>query len=554
MRFKNADTNQQIACLEARIYNGKTVYQAGVGWTLAVITGLGLIGSMILSILGYTNIATRVAFRTLLFLGFMQSQAMFGMTSVNQPPIVQSWTQNFQWTMGILHSGALQTISTWFLRSTGGTPSHLVSQVADVSVVLAKRSLSAPSLAPRSYPTTDGGSEVTLRGIERVGFRAGIAATNIFMTGYLFFYFVTVLSLVCVMLLKLILPPISKQAKSEKLDRAVSATRDWKTFLRGYLYRLSMLGYPQMCVLCLWELTHHDSAAEVILAITMWLMMSFILGWATFKVFRRAKISRSLNHDAVYALYSDPACQARWGFLYARYKAQTFYFIVPFLAYIVVKSMIIAFGQSNPVAQSIALLIFEIAYMVASIVIRPYLDRTSNGFGITAAVLNFINAVFILVFSDVFNQPPQVTQVMGVVFFIYNALFVLALLIFLLIGFYHAIKLKDPASKYERLSDNRNSFQSVHSADGNRLTSELLPLEKVAQGGHSRNTSSEGSSDSTLVQGRGDLTAPERSPFADPSGSPQTSESRNSAQTLRPGSRQSGNGNDAYRPGRFHGR
>lgn len=393
---------------------------------------------------------------------------------------------------------------------------------------------------------------MTLRGIERVGFRADIASTNIFMTGYLFFYFVTVLSIVCIMLLKFLLPTLSKQANSEKLSRAASATADWKTFLRGVLYRLSFLGYPQMCVLCLWELTHHDSAAEIILAISMWLVMTFVLGWATFKIFRRARVSRSLSHNAAYALYSDPACLAKWGFLYVCYKAQTFYFIVPFLAYVVLKGMIIAFGQSNPVAQSIVLLIFEAAYMVATIVIRPYMDRTANGFGITAAVLNFLNAVFILVFSDVFNQPLLMTGIMGVLFFIYNALFVLALLILLLVGFYYAIKLKEPTGKYERLSDDRNSFQSFQSSDRNRLTSELMPLEKVAQGDHSRNTSSGSPSDSTPVQSHGDLTAT-RSPFADPVEPTLPLIPSSSDQSLRSAGRpRNGNGNDKFRPDRFH--
>lgn len=477
---------------------------------------------------------------------------MAGMTAVNQPPIVQSWTQNFQWAMGIVHAGALQTISTWFQRSTGGTPSTLSSQLDGLSVVLAKRSSLGPSLAARSASTTSSGKEVTLRGIERVGFRAGIASTNIFMTGYLFFYFVTVVSIVCIMLLKFLLPTLSKRVNSEKFGRAVSTTADWKTFLRGFLYRLSFVGYPQMSVLCFWELTHHDSAAEIILAISMWLVMSFVLGWATFKVFRRARISRTLSHDEAYALYSNPACLAKWGFLYVCYKARTFYFIVPFLAYIVLKGMIIAFGQSNPVAQSIVLLIFETAYMVATIVIRPYMNRTANGFSITAAVLNFLNAVFILVFSNVFDQPELMTGIMGVIFFFYNAIFVLALLIFLLIGFYYAIRLKEPTGKYERLSNSRSSFQSLQSSENHRLTSELRPLEKVAQGDHSRNTSSGSPSDSTPVQSRGDSTATQRSPFADPLEPTLPLIPGNSDQSPRPAAGRPGNGNDKFRPERFH--
>lgn len=508
LKIKDATTNGEVGCIEAQIFNGHTVDQAGVGWVLAVLTGFGLVGSAVISTLGYANIADHLAFRALLLFGFMQSQAMIGMTSVDQPPLVQSWTQNFQWTMGIIHTGALQNIATWFQRATGGTSLNLESRLNVISVVLAKRSSSASQLASRSTVTTHGGTELTLRGIERVGFRAEIAPTNIFMTGYLFFYFIALLMIVCMVILKFALPVASKQVRNEKLDRAVDASGDWRNMARGYLFRLIALGYPQMCVLCFWEFYQHDSAAEIVLALSMWLVMSALLGWATFQVVRRARQSQMLYRDPAYALYSEPAFLSKWGFLYVNYKAQAYYLIVPFLAYTIVKGLIIALGQSNPVAQSIVLLIFEIAYMVAIMVTRPYMDRVANGFGITVAVVNVVNAFFIFIFSNVCNQPALMTGVMGVIFFIYNAIFTLVLLVFLLMGLYSAIRLQEPTGKYRRLSDNRNSFQSSHT----RVTSELLPLGKIAQGNHTPRGSH---SDSTTLHS----TSYERSPFADSSGS-----------------------------------
>lgn len=543
----DAETSDQVGCVEARVYNGKTVYQSAVGWVLAVITGLGLVGSVVLSILGYSNVAPHVTFRTLLFLGYMQGQAMAGMTAVNQPPLVQSWTQNFQWTMGIVNAKFLQTICTWFQRATGGTPSNLVEMVQGSSVVLAKRTSQLSSLASRSTTTTSGGTEITLRGIERVGFRAGIPSTNIFMTGYLFFYFVAILMIICTMVLRLVLPPVAKKMNNEKLDRALSATADWKSFLRGCLYWLFAIGYPQMCVLCLWELTHHDSAAEVILAITLWLGMSGALGWATFKVFKRARTSQALNRTPAYALYSDPAYLAKWGFLYATYKAQRFYFSIALLAYIVIKGMIIAFSQSNPDAQSIVLLIFETAFMVATIVIRPYMDRAANGFAITAATLNFLTAVFIFIFSNVFGQPALMIGIMGVIFFFYNAFFVLALLIFLLIGLYYAVKLQEPAGPYQRLADRSSIHSSTH-----RVASELQPLEKIAQGDRSQYRFSGSSSDRTITPSRGEVDTRYRSPFADSSEPTLPFGGGGSDRSGRSGASRNGNGNDKFRPDRFH--
>jgi hypothetical protein len=514
LKLKDATTHEAVTCVETRIYNGKTVNQQGVAWALAVITGLGLVATVIVSILGYSNIATHVAFRTLLFLGYMQSMAMAGMTSVNQPPIVQSWTQMFQWTMGIIHVDFLQSICTWFLRATGGTPSDLLSKVsADELSVVAKRSFG--SIARRSTLTTSSGQEVTVRGIERMAYRANIDSTNIFMTGYLFFYFVAVVLILCVLFLTFCLPRISKTVNSPKLDRVISATAQWKDYLRGGLYRVASLGYPQMCVLCMWELYHHDSAAEIVLAICLWLVMSAVLGYATFKVWQRARIARTMKQNPAYSLYSDPACLTKWGFIYTNYKATSYYFMFPLLAYVIVKGMVIAFAQSNPLAQSIVLLIVEAAFMIATIVLRPYMDRPANGFSITIAVLNFINSIFILVFSDVFGQPTLMTGIMGVLFFLYNAIFMLALLIFLLIGFYYTIVLKESRAKYQPLADNRDSFRMSE----NRLTTELLPLEKAVQSGdlHTESTSREDIIETPPpTHLHSDLNRPPRSPFADP--------------------------------------
>jgi hypothetical protein len=265
----------------------------------------------------------------------------------------------------------------------------------------------------------------------------------------------------------------------------------------------------------MWELYHHDSAAEIVLAISLWLVMSAVLGYATFKVWQRARVARTMKQNPAYSLYSDPACVTKWGFIYTNYKATSYYFMFPLLAYVIAKGMVIAFAQSNPLAQSIVLLIVEAAFMIATIVLRPYMDRPANGFSITIAVLNFINSIFILVFSDVFNQPTLMTGIMGVLFFVYNAIFMLALLIFLLIGFYYVIVLKEPRAKYQPLADNRDSFRMSE----NRLTTELLPLEKAVQSDdlHTESTSREDIIETPPpTHLNSDMNRPPRSPFADP--------------------------------------
>lgn len=480
MHIKSQDSGKSVACLETRVTNGKTVDQAAVGWVVAVITGLGFLATVGTSLLGYTTIATHVSFRTLAFLSFMQSIALAGMTAVDQTPLVQSWTQLFQWSLGLVHAEFLTKLCTWFQRATGGVPSDLLYGMSSRSVYMAKRAI-AP-LAKRAATTTVGGTEQTVKGIERVGFRIQIPSSNIFLTGYVIFYFVALVTLIGTLIMCLALPAIAKKTNNTKLAHAASATAEWKTYMRGTFYRLVALGYPAMTTLCMWELVQRDSAAEVVLAITMWLVMSGVLGWAVFKVFQRAQVSRTMKESPAYTLYSDPVCLTKWGFLYMFYKAQYFWFLIPLLAHTIIKGFVVAFGQTSGLAQSIVLLVLELAMMVGTCVFRPYMNKTANSLAITASVLNFLNAICLLIFSGAFKQPDLCTGVVSILFTLWNAVFVLVLLCFLLTSFYYAVTLKEPTGRYKRLSDNRESFRLSGTGNENRMTTELLPLEKAIKG------------------------------------------------------------------------
>ena len=160
-----------------------------------------------------------------------------------------------------------------------------------------------------------------------------------------------------------------------------------------------------MVVLCFWELTVRDSAAEVVLAIFTIVTMILILGWASAKVVRIAQRSINMHKNPAYILYSDPVSLNKWGFLYVQFKATAYYFIIPILGYILVKGMFIAFAQNSGTVQAIALVIIEAALLITVSIMRPYMDKKTNGFNISIAAVNFISAIFLLVFTGGFNQP-----------------------------------------------------------------------------------------------------------------------------------------------------
>ncbi|KAK2806805.1 hypothetical protein FQN50_005667 [Emmonsiellopsis sp. PD_5] len=487
--INDTDTGKSIACLEAQLSNGNTVYQKAVGWAVAVIAGLGLVASAVTSGLGHSNTAAHVAANALSLFGFFQAQAMIGMTSVTLPPIVQSWTQNFQWSMGIIRIGFLQRICTWYQRATGGQPSTTLSTLSTTSVQVQKRSLDfVDRVVDRAgaalMKRTNGQDTIAesvkttiVRGIERVGFRAHIEKTNIFMTGLIFFVFFVACVLGMVALFKGYCEIASRKGWI-KGDKFQDFRNGWKIVMRGILYRLTLIGYPQMSILCLWELTVRDSSAEVVLAVFMLIAMNAALGFAAFTVIRLAQKSVEMHKNPAYILYSDPSALNKWGFLYVQYRATAYYCVVPVLVYILIKSMFVGLAQPSQITQAIALLIIEAALLVGASVMRPWMDKKTNIFNISICAINFFNVILLLFFTQVFNQPGLVTGIMGVVFFIVNAVFALILLILVLISSVYAIVSKNPDTRYQPMRDDRGSFIKSQT----QLTTELDALGATARG------------------------------------------------------------------------
>ncbi|KAF1917702.1 hypothetical protein BDU57DRAFT_174496 [Ampelomyces quisqualis] len=497
--IKDANTNVVRACVEAELSNGHSVDQKAVAWVTAIISGLGLVASAITSGLGHSNTAAHVAANAMSLFGYFQAQAFIGMCAVPLPPIVAAWTQNFQWSMGIIRVGFLQKMASWYQRATGGTPTTHLSQLSSISVEvqkrLARRGLEvvapvADRLMSRSNAAATeaqaGGKRLVLHGIERVGFKAKIETTNIFFTGYTFFIIFVLFTVIGVLAFKYICEGLVKAGRM-KSDQFVDFRNGWQTVLKGILFRVVLIGFPQMMMLSFWELTQRDSAGLVVLAILTCLTMIGILGWASSKVVRIAQRSIAMHKNPAYILYSDPTALNKWGFLYVQFKAAAYWFIIPWLGYLLIKAMFVGFAQSSGKAQAIALVLIEAGLLVGVSVLRPWMDKKTNGFNIAIAAVNFLSSFFLLMFTEIFKQPPIVTGVMGVIFFVLNAAFALVLLVMLLVSSGFALFTKNPDTRYQPMRDDRGSFIKSQT----QLTTELDALGATARGEGKDDISSE---------------------------------------------------------------
>jgi hypothetical protein len=497
------DTGESLACLEANISNGQTVDLLGIKWATAIIAGLALMSSAIISGLGHSNAAAHVAANSLSLFSYMQSQAIIGLTAVPLPPIVQSWTQNFQWSMGIIGVDWMQDIMTWYQRSTGGTATDLFHSLQEVSVQVTKRSLEAPSQAlslfdralamtPREEATTTlstfskrSGNEandfggIIVWGIQRVAFRAKIETTNLFLTGLTFFVLFVILTTLVVALWKAFCEFAVKQRWFKK-DQFLEFRNGWLTVLKGILFRVALIGFPQICILCLWEFTQVDSPALVVLAVFFFFGLLVTLGWGATKVYLIARRSIAMHRNAAYILFSDPQCLNKWGFLYIQFRAGAYYYIVPMLIYVLIKAMFVGLGQGSGTAQAVGFIILEAAALIAASVLRPWMDKSTNSFNIAICVINFLNAIYLLIFTNVFGAPGLVVGVVGVVLFVMNAAFSLILLLMVIISTSITLFRKNPDARYQFMADDRASF--MKSQTHLTTTTELDALAATARG------------------------------------------------------------------------
>jgi hypothetical protein len=204
------------------------------------------------------------------------------------------------------------------------------------------------------------------------------------------------------------------------------------------------------------------------------------LSYAAYRVVRIARRSLSLHKNPAYILFSDPHALNKWGFLYVPFRASAYYFIVPLIFYTLLKGMFIALGQRAGTVQAVALIIIEAAALITASVLRPWMDKSTNSFNIAICAMNFINAIFLFVFTDVFNLPRLVIGVVGVVLWIANAAFSLILLLMLIITTGIILFHNNPDTRYQFMNDDRTSFMKSNTQIA--TASELDALGATARG------------------------------------------------------------------------
>jgi hypothetical protein len=248
------------------------------------------------------------------------------------------------------------------------------------------------------------------------------------------------------------------------------------------------MGFAPITILCLWEFTQSDSPALIVLAVFFFLAVLLTLSMAGLRIIRLANLISPLI-----GLYSNSRVLNKWGFLYIQYRATAYYFIVPQLVYALLKAMFVALGQKSGVTQAIALMIIEVAALIGTSVMRPFMDKSVNSFNIAIFVFNFLNAIMLFIFTNVLDMPKMGPSITGLVLFVANAAFSLILLLMIIVSSVLVFWRKNPDARYKFMADDRASLMKSRSSTQLDTMTQLDALAAAARGdprGHSRSVSS----------------------------------------------------------------
>ncbi|KAL3235743.1 transient receptor potential ion channel family protein [Nakaseomyces bracarensis] len=462
VRVFSADTNAYLACVQVFFSNGKTVSQTAVKWVSAVIAGIGLLLSAVLSSFGNSRAASHISANTMLLFLYFQSVVVVAMEHVHRmPPIASAWAENLVWSMGLIRVTFMQKIFRWFVQSTGGTPELFLT--SKTQSVLAQRTFNvlSPSLVKRATEILYGNQNTKIfRGIKRLGYLMRIESTSIVPTGFTFF-------VLCGYLLAAII--IGTKYAVELCIRAgwmnprrfLLYRKNWRPILKGALLRYIYIGFVQLTILSFWEFTERDSGAVIVIACLFVCLSCGLMLWAAFRTLHFGKKSVRLYNNPAALLYGDEYVLHKYGFFYTMFNAKYYWWNIVLLCYMFLKALFVGFAQGSGKTQALALFIFDFFYTIAVIRYKPFLDRPTNIMNIFICVVTCVNSFLFMFFSDLFHQGYQVSAIMGWVFFIMNAAFSLILLLMILTFVLLIVFSKNPDLKFKPIKDDRASFQKT---------------------------------------------------------------------------------------------
>jgi hypothetical protein len=465
LELKNADTGENIGCVQSTVGNGNTLNMPAIQYVAAGIAAAALALSAVGAIAAGGQPGAATSSPTFgEVIGWFQGMACNGMLSVQYPQVYQSFTTNFAFSTGLVSWGTLQNGIDSFRQKTGGNLTDdnypylkhnatLVYQSTNSSSSpsgsFVRRGLETALLYARDGTSTsvdgqnintgggagngtsdDSGSKDQhfVSGIQAYVEQLTIPQANTFMTVLLVWAIVVAAIIVLILLFKVLL---EAWAICGKLPKSMESWRKryWWRMAKA-IVNLILLLYGVWTLYCIYQFTNGDSWAAKILAGVTLGVFTLVLAFFTWRIWVRARKFKQMDGDAG-RLYEDKETWIKYSLFYDNFKKSYWMFFVPAIIYMFAKGCIIAGANGHGLVQVGGQLIVEAIMLGLLLWTRPYQLRSGRWINIFIHVVRVLSVVCILVFVEELGISQTTKTITGVVLIVVQSVLtaVLAILI-----------------------------------------------------------------------------------------------------------------------------
>ncbi|OJK00050.1 hypothetical protein ASPACDRAFT_52538 [Aspergillus aculeatus ATCC 16872] len=478
------NNDDELACIQTELSNGKTMQIAGVSYAAAGVAGaaLAVSGLSALGAAGHPGASSSSpSFGDVMT--WFHTMATNGMLSVNYPTVYRSFSKNFAFSTGLIPWGQMQESIDSFRRVTGGNlTENSYEYLLNATLVYSSGSTSnssskskravdwtvgAANLVARELTTSNStttnsttnstssssGLQHMVSGIEAYAEQLTVPQGNTFMTVLLIFAILIAAITVGILLLKVILEVWALYGSfPQKLS---NFRKDYWGLLGRTITNLILILYGIWVIWCVYQLSSGDSWAAKILAAVALVVFTAVLLFFGLRIAYLARKFRKSEGDAS-RLYDDSETWRKYSLFYDNYKKDYWWIFVPAIVYMFAKGCIIAAGNGHGLAQSAGQLIVEALMLVMLLWNRPYVVKSSQWINTSVQVVRVLSVVLVLVFVDELGLSETTKTVTGIVLIAVQAGFTGILAILICVNAILLCCRENPHAKRRREADKMN--------------------------------------------------------------------------------------------------
>lgn len=496
LTLKSKDTNEDVACVESELSNGKTTDIKGVAWASAGIAAgaLALSGLSALGTAGHPG-ATSSSPGFGDVMGWFHTMATNGMLSVSYPTVYRSFTKNFMWSTGLISWSNMQNSIDSFRKATGGNLTQdsyvyltslqgsssnsnsstkrsldMMLRVAD----LLPRSVDVSNSTSSNSSSSSGSSDLfSVDGLKSVAEEAMIPSANVFMTVLLIFAIVVAVVVVGILLLKVI---IEVWALYGNFPNKLSTFRkDYWGLMARTITNMILVLYSIWVLYCVYQLRNGDSwAAKLLAAVTLAVFTSVLVFFA-WRIIYMARKYKKAEGDTT-SLYDNKDTWRKYSLFYDVYKKDFWWLFVPIIVYALAKGCIIAGAQGHGLAQSAGQLVVEALLLTLLLWNRPYATKSAMGINITIQIVRVLSVACVLIFVEELGLSQTTKTVTGIALIAIQSTLTGVLAILIAVNGIIVCIRENPHSKRRKEA---GKFSLCTSAKINNGLLTIYPLEKA---------------------------------------------------------------------------